>query len=162
MRYDEQKQLVLHYLQARWSPGGDSAALASTKREQERSTTTRETTDPPSVQQLLAAIRQACPTLVLTINDMLAERTHVIVRWTLTGTDSQGYQGRLPTGKPITISGIQLIRCEQDQLVEEWEIIDRLDPLLQLGFVCLPKPPTITLRRPDYMPGTGTEERTKR
>jgi predicted ester cyclase len=148
MRYDEQKQLVSQHLQEKWSshaflPGVDCTELPS-----EVFTTNRTVPDPPSIEQLLTSIRQSCPDLVVTVNEVIAEGSRLVVLWTLQGTDTHGYQRRLPTGKQISITGIQIVRCEQDQVIEEWELVDRLDPLLQLGFVCLPKPPTVTVYRP--------------
>lgn len=135
MRNDEQKQLVFQHLQARWSSGKSRECH-------------RASTDPPSIEQLLSAICQSCPDLEFTVDEVIAEGSRIVARWTLRGTDTRGYQRRLPTGRQIAIKGIQLIRCEDDRVIEEWEMVDRLDSLLQLGYVCLPKPPNITLRRP--------------
>lgn len=148
MRDEEQKHLISQHLQEKWSANHllpDANYIEPTS---EVHTAIRSIPDPPSIEELLSSIHHSCPDLSVTVNEVIADGSRLVARWTLQGTDTQGYQRRLPTGKQISITGIQIVRCEQDQVIEEWEIIDRLDALLQLGFVCLPKPPSISIYRP--------------
>jgi predicted ester cyclase len=153
MMHNEQKQLVRRHMLERWMSsehtaendcdGGRSATLTAPKSDIESL----------SIEQFIFYIRMACPDMTMIINDLVAEGSRVVARWTLQGTDTQGYRGRLPTGGQIVVTGIQFIRFEQDRLIDELEIVDRVEPLSQLGFVCLPKPPTVTLRRPSTASG---------
>jgi len=140
MSTEERKSLACHHLQAAWMPCDLQPADANKKDIQYDH-------DPPRLEQVRRAICVACPDLTLTIEDVLAEGKQVATRWTLRGTDTRGYRGRLPTGRQITTTGIQMARFEQNRLVEVWEIADLLGILSQLGFLCTPEPPRITVRR---------------
>ena len=144
MSPEELKSLACHHLQAVWMQGRLQPADRSKRVSHEDIQSDR---DPPSLEQVRRAICAACPDLTLTIEEVLAEEKQVVTRWTLQGTDTQGYRGRLPTGRQVTTTGIQMARFEDDHLVEIWEIADLLGILSQLGFVCTPDPPRITVRR---------------
>lgn len=102
---------------------------------------------PPSIRQIVYFIRHACPDFNVTIEETIGEPEHLMVRWQLQGTDTCGFQGRVPTNKKITMTGMQIVRSEQGRLVLEWESADLLQVLLQFGFICLPQQPRIALRR---------------
>ena len=140
MSTEERKSLACHHLQAAWMPCDLQPADANKKDIQYDH-------DPPCLEQVRRAICAACPDLALTIEDVLAEGKQVVTRWTLRGTDTRGYRGRLPTGRQIATTGIQMARFEQNHLVEVWEIADLLGILSQLGFLCTPELPRITVRR---------------
>ena len=71
----------------------------------------------------------------LTVNDVVATGDTVVGRWTASGTHG-GPLGDIPaTGKPITITGINIIRFEDGKMVEEWENFDELAMLQQIGVV---------------------------
>ena len=53
--------------------------------------------------------------------------------WTCTGTHRGEFQGILPTGKRIEITGLALARIENGKVVEERVYFDRLAMLEQLG-----------------------------
>lgn len=104
--------------------------------------------------ELRAVVRTTFPDIRLTISDLVVEGEKVAVRWILQGTDLGGYEGHLPTGRPVRLTGITIIRMEQDIIVEEWNEVDIAGMLRQLGFVYTPQPPRITMRRPGS-PGTS-------
>lgn len=148
MEHDEQKQLVYRYLQERWMSNEHIAENDHIRSEPVTLATPKNYIDALPIDEFLLYIREACPDLMMTIDEIIADGSRFVVRSILQGTDTQGFRGRLPTGGQIVITGIHFMRFEHDHLMNEMEIIDRLEPLLQLGFVCLPKPPTVTLRRP--------------
>lgn len=98
--------------------------------------------------ELRAIVRTTFPDIRLTISDLVVEGEKVVVRWFLQGTDLGGYEGHLPTGRPIRLTGITIMRMEHDTIVEEWNEVDIAGMLRQLGFVYTPQPPRITIRRP--------------
>jgi predicted ester cyclase len=98
--------------------------------------------------ELRAIVRTTFPDIRLTISDLVVEGEKVVVRWFLQGTDLGGYEGHLPTGRPIRLTGITIMRMEHDIIVEEWNEVDIAGMLRQLGFVYAPQPPRITMRRP--------------
>lgn len=101
----------------------------------------------PSPEQVLYFIRQACPDFAVEIEETIGEGDRVMVLWRLRGTDTRGFQGRVPTGKQVHMTGVQVVNCNEDGISLEWEAADLLGVLLQLGFICLPQQPRITLRR---------------
>lgn len=101
----------------------------------------------PSIKQMLYFTRHACPDFVITIEETIGEPERLVVRWQLEGNDTHGFQGRVPTRKKITMTGIQIVHQEKDRLILEWECASLLQVLLQFGFICLPQQPRIALRR---------------
>lgn len=98
-----------------------------------------------SVRQLLQA---SLPDLHFTLLEVLvAEEETVVARWSIQGTDLGGYEGHLPTGRPVTLKGITLMRMEGQSVVEEYSETNLAELQRQLGFVALPTP-RITIRRP--------------
>jgi predicted ester cyclase len=64
--------------------------------------------------------------LVLTVEDLVENGDEVWARSTCTGTDSG-------TGKPITMTVIDICRFENGKLVEHWGVPDRFAVLHQIG-----------------------------
>src|SRR5713101_5503546 len=60
--------------------------------------------------QLVTLFRAAFPDVYLTIEDMIAEGDKVVVRWIAHGTHSGELRGIGPTGKQITVTGIDIHR----------------------------------------------------
>jgi steroid delta-isomerase-like uncharacterized protein len=73
-----------------------------------------------------------------TIEDVVAEGDRVVVRWTNAGTHVGEFAGIPPTGRPFTISGIDIYRVADGKLCEHWDVVDQLSMLGQLGL--LPQP----------------------
>jgi predicted ester cyclase len=57
----------------------------------------------------------------------------VAVRWRGEATHLGAFQGLPPTGRRITVNGINLYRVHAGKVVEEWEQTDSLGMLRQLG-----------------------------
>jgi predicted ester cyclase len=68
-----------------------------------------------------------------TLEDTIAEGDRVVSRWSGRAAHSGEFAGIPPTGKRVTITGIIISRIVNGQAVEEWEEIDRLGLLQQLG-----------------------------
>jgi steroid delta-isomerase-like uncharacterized protein len=76
----------------------------------------------------------------VTIDDQIAEGDRVVTRWTGRGTHTGELMGIEPTGKEVTVSGITVSRLADGKIAEEWELMDALGMLVQLGAV--PQPAT--------------------
>lgn len=83
----------------------------------------------------LAAFRGAFPDLHATVEDMIAEGDMVAARITMSGTHQGEFMGIPPSGKRVTISGIDLARFEGGKGVEHWANQDDLGMMQQLGVV---------------------------
>ncbi len=65
----------------------------------------------------------------------MADGDKVVARVTSRGTHRGAFRGIPPTGKPITVRGINIFRIANGKMVEHWGLTDRLDALQQLGVV---------------------------
>jgi len=73
-----------------------------------------------------------------TIEDVIAERDRVVVRWTNNGRHVGEFMGMPPTNREFSIAGIDIYRLEDGKLAEHWHVVDALAQLVQLGVVSLP------------------------
>jgi steroid delta-isomerase-like uncharacterized protein len=88
--------------------------------------------------QLIGMFQRAFPDTQFTIEDVLAEGDRVALRWSARGTHTGELMGIPPTGRPVTTSGILISRFENSLVAEEWEVIDVLGILQQIGAVPTP------------------------
>lgn len=79
-----------------------------------------------AIRRYVAAIRADFPDLHFTTDDMLADGDRVVVRWTATGTHA-------PTNRRITFTGVDILRLQEEKIVESWPCFDRLGIQRQLG-----------------------------
>jgi steroid delta-isomerase-like uncharacterized protein len=63
----------------------------------------------------------------------IAERDLVASRWTITGTHRGTLQGVPPTGRQVTMAGIELSRVVDGRIAEHWAQFDLLSVLHQIG-----------------------------
>ena len=82
--------------------------------------------------------RSAFPDGHSRIEDLIAEGDRVVARWTDGGTQRGEWMGIPPTGKRVTMSGIDIYRIDQGRIAEFWCSEDELGLLRQLGATQLP------------------------
>jgi len=127
------KNLVTRYIEAVWNEG-DLAALADL---------TQETflyhlggqppRDRAAMRQFLAAVRTGFPDWRVRIEDIAAEGQTVTARWSGEVTHEGPFHGIPPTGKRIGVCGINVYTIEDGKIAQEWEQMDSLGMLQQLG-----------------------------
>jgi predicted ester cyclase len=61
-----------------------------------------------------------------------------VIRWSSTGTHNGVFMGIPPTGKPTTVTGIDIFRIAGGKLVELWQNWDQLGLLQQIGAIPAP------------------------
>jgi steroid delta-isomerase-like uncharacterized protein len=83
--------------------------------------------------QAVRLVHGAFPGIHYTVDDMIAEGDRVATRWTLRGTHAGEFLGVPPSGNQVTVTGINVLRFANGQIVECWETWDRLGMLQQLG-----------------------------
>jgi len=86
----------------------------------------------------MAAFHSAFPDLHFAVEEVVAERDEVLVRWSLRGTNLADYQGRPATGKTVSVTGMSLFRLADGKIQEITVNMDRLGLMEQLGW--LPEP----------------------
>jgi steroid delta-isomerase-like uncharacterized protein len=88
--------------------------------------------------QVVAMFSTAFPDLKHTVDEMISEGNTVAARWTVRGTHQGEFQGIVPTGRQIVLSGATTHHMADGRIVETWLAMDNLDLLQQLG--AIPKP----------------------
>jgi steroid delta-isomerase-like uncharacterized protein len=71
--------------------------------------------------------------LRMTIEDLVEEDDRVAVRWRASGTLTGHGLGLAPTGKPMAVTGMSILRVQNGQIVEAWNNFDVLGMHHQLG-----------------------------
>lgn len=84
------------------------------------------------------AYRKGLPDLNVSIDDLVASGDKVVISMTLNGTHTGDLMGIPATGKPLSVHGMVISRIEDGRIIEEWEILDMLGLVQQLGVVSLP------------------------
>src|SRR5205085_1970509 len=71
-------------------------------------------------EQFIAMYRAGLPDLHLSIQFMIAARDKVLTIWAMHGTYEGEIMGGTPTGKQVTIVGIELDRISESKIAETW------------------------------------------
>jgi predicted ester cyclase len=75
---------------------------------------------PGPVKGFLEALFTAFPDLTSQEDGVLADGDKVAIQWTVRGTQT-GYLFQMPpTGKPVEVSGMDVLRVQNGQFVEHW------------------------------------------
>jgi steroid delta-isomerase-like uncharacterized protein len=90
---------------------------------------------PEGVRQLVILYRSAFPDTHFIIEDQIAEGDRVVTRWRASGTHKGELIGIAPTGKRVTVTGIDVSRISGGKVVESWGNWDTLGLMQQLGVV---------------------------
>ena len=90
--------------------------------------------------QTLGMFLTAFPDLHFTVEDLIAEGDKVVARATLSGTQQGAFMGIPPTGKHVTMTGIDINRFVGGKSVEHWVEMDTLGLMQQLGVIPPPGP----------------------
>jgi steroid delta-isomerase-like uncharacterized protein len=78
------------------------------------------------------------PDLRVTIEELVAEGDKVGVRRSYAGTHRGELLGVPPTGKQVRVGGISIFRLAGGKIAEQWEQLDRLALMQQLGVLPTP------------------------
>jgi steroid delta-isomerase-like uncharacterized protein len=81
----------------------------------------------------LGAFTVAFPDAQIAVADSFGERDLVATRWTITGTHRGDFQGVPPTGRPVTMAGVEINRVVGGKIAEHWAQFDVLGVLQQIG-----------------------------
>lgn len=91
---------------------------------------------PPGVdgpKAVLGMFIRAFPDLNVTNEDLVAEGDMVMQRWVSHVTHEGPLFGIPPTGKKVTLKGINLFRIKDGKIVERWGAVDALGMMQQIG-----------------------------
>ena len=82
--------------------------------------------------------RKAFPDLKITVDQQVAERDLVAVRWTARGTNTGTGNGIPATGRAVQVTGTTLFRMADGRIAEEWTCADSLGLMKQLDLLATP------------------------
>jgi len=92
------------------------------------------------MKQFLGAVHTAFPDWRVEIRAIITEGNDVAVRWDGHATHLGEFQGISPTGKKVSVCGINMYMIEEGRIAQEWEQMDTMGMLMQLRVVPAPKP----------------------
>jgi predicted ester cyclase len=87
------------------------------------------------VEKVVKPLRGAFPDAEYTIEEMIAERDFVLIKWSFIGTHKGDLQGIPPTGVKAEHDGMDLLRIVDGKIVESWPGFDGVRVLKKLGVI---------------------------
>lgn len=88
---------------------------------------------PDGVRRLVELYRTAFPDIRFEHENVICVGDKVAHRWTFTGTHRGEIMGVKPTGRSVTVQGIEMNRIADGKIAESWAISDALGLREQLG-----------------------------
>jgi len=86
-------------------------------------------------------LRVPFPDFNVTIDELIVKGDKIVIRWTITGTNT-GPLGELPpTDKKMRVPGVRIVHLVNGKIAEDWGFFNQLDLYLQLGFTLTPAQP---------------------
>jgi len=138
MTTDNTKDLIHQYVEEVWNHGDIAAIEDLTTQNFTYHLGGQPGRDRAEMCQFIKMVHVAFPDWRVYIIDIFAEGNRVVVRWNGHVTHQGLFHGIPPTGKQITVCGINIYTVEDGEVAEEWEHMDSLGMLQQLGI--LPQP----------------------
>jgi predicted ester cyclase len=91
---------------------------------------------PQALKKIVGGLREGFPDLHLEIDELIGEGDMVAVAWHSTRQTHLGsYRGLPPTGRPVSISGIDMMRLENGRVSMFSMHLDELGAVRQMGVV---------------------------
>ena len=132
---EQNKKVVEEFIQALFTRGELEAVDAYLAPEfvDHNPTIPGETGDRNSMRSASQIFRAAFPDWKSKVEDIIAVDDKVVERFTAQGT----HQGELmhipPTGRTVTLTGINIFRLRDGKIIERWGVLDQLALMQQLG-----------------------------
>jgi len=95
---------------------------------------------PAGFKQLVERYITAFPNASMRITEIVAEGEMIATHWTATGTHTGELMGIAPTGRDVTVEGVQFDRIREGKIVESHGLFDALGLLQQIGAVPVAAP----------------------
>lgn len=79
--------------------------------------------------QIVRMLHSAFPDLHIIIDDLIVEGDKAVVRWSMPGTHGGMFRGTPPNGRPVRVTGIDILRIENGKITARWdEVNSRASP----------------------------------
>jgi ketosteroid isomerase-like protein len=89
----------------------------------------------PAMNNVITTCRAAFHGLHVTIDDIMADGDKVTARFTARGLHNGEFMGLPPTGKAITMTGIEIFRIREGRIAELWGEANLMGLMQQLGIL---------------------------
>ena len=87
---------------------------------------------------VLNMMRGAMPDVQWKPEEVIAEGDKVVIRFTMTGTQSNQFMGMPATNKPVSVTAMNIYELKDGKIVREHGVPDLFSMLLQLGVIPTP------------------------
>jgi len=88
---------------------------------------------PEGLAEMVQGYRDAIAGLTVTIDQQFTEGDYVATRFTIRGRHEGELMGAAPTGRDVEFTGLTVSRCRDGRIEEEWELVDTMSLLQQVG-----------------------------
>lgn len=95
----------------------------------------------PGIEEMnnvITTCRAAFHGLHVTVDDIVADGEKVTVRFTARGVHNGEFMGLPPTGRAITMTGIEIFRVQDGKIAELWGEANLMGLMQQLGILPVP------------------------
>ena len=86
----------------------------------------------------VTSIRTSFPDFKVTLNELIITGDKGVVRWTMTGTNTGPFGELPPTGKKMSVSGVNISHVVDGKISEVWQFYNEALFYTQLGFTLTP------------------------
>lgn len=85
------------------------------------------------VRDKIQGMRTAFPDLRFVLEELIGEDAIVAARYRWQGTHKGTFLGIAPTGRRLSVRGMDFYRLEDGRVIEHWDTVDEFGMLSQLG-----------------------------
>jgi predicted ester cyclase len=134
MSGDDNKALLKQYLKEVWEKQNPEAVRQFLAPHYQRYTSPVQ--EPLTLEDQIQRIRgfsSAFPDIQITVEQVFADGDYIAFHSTMRGTHEGPFLGIAPTGKAVTVTLIDIMRIENEKIIEHWGGPDLFDLLRQLN-----------------------------
>ena len=88
--------------------------------------------------RVLDMMRGAMPDVHWIVEEMIADGDKVMIRYTMTGTQTNPLMAIPPTGKKINVTAMNIYEFKDGKIVREHGLPDMFSLMIQLGVIPMP------------------------
>jgi len=128
------KALMRRFYEELWSRGNLEAIPELVAEDfVDHGTPAGETSGREALADLVVSWRTGFPDMTETVEDLISEGDKVVGRFLMRGTHRGEFMGVAPTGRSVTMSGIDVVRFADGKISEFWYAEQMLELMHQLG-----------------------------
>jgi steroid delta-isomerase-like uncharacterized protein len=136
---EQNKEVIRRYWDGKWSERRPEILDELQTSDVVYHGTSMEMNNLEEYKQVYNAFLSALHDTQLTIEELIAEGDKVMTRVTMNAVHKGELEGIPPTGNSLTVSVFTVFRLVDGKIAEEWEILDELGMMMQLGMELKPK-----------------------